>query len=185
MIRPVVVYGNPSLRKKSELVQNNYEGLQTLIADMFETMYNAEGVGLAAPQIGVNINLFIIDAREMDENDPTLVDFKKVFINPEIVEEWGDEWTFNEGCLSLPNIREDVKRRPNIKLRYVDENFNQFEESFDGIKARIIQHEYDHLNGVLFVDKLAMLKKRMIKNKLGAIEKGQVETEYRVKFYNH
>lgn len=183
MIRTVVAYGTPSLRRKSERIEKNMEGLNELIDDMYETMYRADGIGLAAPQIGENIRIFVIDASALEEDDSSLADFKKVFINPEILDESGDEWAFNEGCLSLPTIREDVKRKPNIKLKYCDENFNEFIEEFDGIKARIIQHEYDHLEGILFVDKIVPLRKRLLKSRLSALEKGKVDVSYKIKFF--
>lgn len=183
MIYPIVAFGNPLLRKKSEDITKDYEGLQQLIEDMFETMNASDGVGLAAPQIGKNIRLFIIDASPMEEDDPSLADFKKVFINPRIIEETGQEWDFTEGCLSLPTIREDVSRQSTVLIEYYDENFELKEETYDGIKARIIQHEYDHLEGILFVDHLPPLKKRLLKGKLSNIEKGKVKADYRLKFY--
>lgn len=182
MIKSVFTFGNLVLRKKSVEISKDYPNLQMLIDDMFETMYKAEGVGLAAPQIGENIRLFVIDASPMAEDDPSLVDFKKVFINPVIIEERGEEWVFNEGCLSLPSIREDVKRKSEVLLKYYNENFELKEELFTGIGARVIQHEYDHLEGILFVDRISALKKRLLKNKLGNIEKGKVDVNYKVKF---
>lgn len=182
MIKTIVAYGNQSLRKKSEEIEPDYEGLETLIDDMFETMYKSDGIGLAAPQIGKSIRLFVIDASVMADDDPTLDGFKKVFINAQKLDESGEEWEFNEGCLSLPAIREDIKRKEVIRLSYLDENFNPHEEVFDGIKARIIQHEYDHLEGVLFIDHVSPLRKRLLKSKLNAIEKGKVSTNYKIKF---
>jgi peptide deformylase len=188
MILPIVAYGDDVLKKKAEDITPDYPELKQLIADMFDTMYNAKGVGLAAPQIGKSIRLFIVDASPFaddEEEDLThLEDFKKVFINPLIIEEEGKEWPFNEGCLSIPGIREDVYRKPNILLKYQDENFNQFEERFEGIAARIIQHEYDHIEGVLFVDRLNPLKRRLLKNKLNNISKGEVNTNYKMRFPN-
>ena len=183
MIYPIVVYGNPSLRKVSEPIDANYPGLAKLLEDMFETMYSSDGVGLAAPQIGKGIRLFIIDAAPMEEDSPTLKDFKKVFINAQIIKEEGEPWGFNEGCLSLPEIRESVNRLSTITVRYQDENFVQHEETYDGIKARIIQHEYDHIEGRLFIDHISPIRKRLIGAKLTAIEKGKVNPSYRVKFY--
>lgn len=183
MIYPVVIYGTPLLRKVSEDITKDYEGLGGLIEDMFETMYSSDGIGLAAPQIGKNIRLFVIDASVMAEDDPELEGFKRVFINARIVEESGEEWPYNEGCLSLPTIREDVKRKPKIKIQYLNENFEACEEELDGIKARIVQHEYDHLEGVLFVDHLPAIRKRMLKRRLDNIAAGKVNVNYRCKFY--
>lgn len=183
MIYPIVVYGNPSLRRPSKDIDKDYADLPKLIEDMFETMYASDGIGLAAPQIGKNIRVFIIDASAMAEDDPSLKDFKRIFINAEITDRSGEPWSFSEGCLSLPDIREDVKRPETVVMKYLDENFEEKEETFDGIKARIIQHEYDHLDGKLFIDYVAPLRKRLIKGKLNAIEKGKVSTSYRVRFY--
>jgi peptide deformylase len=181
MVYPIVVYGSPMLRRISKEIDRNYPGLQQLVTDMFETMYVSDGVGLAAPQIGKSIRMFVIDGTPMAEDDPSLEGFKKVFINPEIMEETGDEWTFTEGCLSLPNIREDVVRPGNIRIRYFDENFVEHDETYEGIKARIMQHEYDHLDGVLFVDKIAPLKKKLIKGKLKDIAKGKANAAYKTR----
>lgn len=183
MIYPVVVYGNPSLRKRSVEIDADYPDLNKFLEDMFETMYSSDGVGLAAPQIGKNIRLFVIDATPMAEDDESLADFKHVFINPEITERSGAPWTFTEGCLSLPDIREDVNRPEEIVMTYLDENFQEHTETFNGIKARIIQHEYDHLEGKLFIDHISPLRKRLIKGKLSAIEKGKISPSYRVRFY--
>lgn len=191
MILPVVAYGNPVLKKVAEEIDEDYKDLNKLIADMFETMYEASGVGLAAPQINKSIRLFIVDAspfaevEEGEEPDPMaegLEGFKKVFINPIIEEESGEEWAFAEGCLSIPKLREDVMRKPNIKISYYDENWDFKEEEYDGYAARIIQHEYDHVEGVLFTDYLSPLKKRMLKKKLVNISKGDIEVPYRMKF---
>lgn len=182
MILPIVGYGNPVLKQKATLINSDYPGLETLIENMWETMYNANGVGLAAPQIGLSIRLFIIDASPFQEDNPALADFKKVFINPEIIEETGQDWYFNEGCLSFPEMREDILRKTNIKIRYQDENFQNIEEEFAGIAARIIQHEYDHIEGVVLVDRLSALKRRLIRNKLTKIIKGEVNAGYRMKF---
>jgi peptide deformylase len=188
MILPIVAYGDDVLKKKAEKITPDYPELKQLIADMFETMYNSKGVGLAAPQIGKSIRLFIVDASpfadDEEEDLSHLEDFKKVFINAEMIEEEGKEWAFNEGCLSIPGIREDVYRHPNILLRYQDENFNTFEERFDGIAARIIQHEYDHIEGILFVEHLNPLKRRLLKNKLSNISKGEVKVDYKMRFPN-
>ena len=191
MILPVVAYGSPILKREGEEIDEKYENLDKLIENMFETMYEANGVGLAAPQIDKSIRLFIVDAspfaevEEGEEPDPMaagLEDFKKVFINPIIEEEEGEEWAFAEGCLSIPTIREDVFRKPKIKISYFDENWDFHEENYDGYAARIIQHEYDHVDGVLFTDHLSPLKKRLLKKKLTNISKGDVEVKYRMKF---
>ena len=173
MILPIVAYGDPVLRKKSEEISKEYPNLQELIANMKETMYNASGVGLAAPQIGKAIRLFIIDASPFaDDDDITkeenevLKNFNRVFINPKIIKEEGDEWSFNEGCLSIPEIREDVWRQPTITIEYQDEQFEKHTEILSGLAARIFQHEYDHIEGVLFTDRISSLKKRLLKKKL-------------------
>ncbi|MEC3877983.1 peptide deformylase [Parapedobacter sp. 10938] len=179
---PIISYGDPILKRKGEAIEKDYPGLQQLIADMFETMYAANGVGLAAPQIGRSIRLFVIDASPYEEDEPGLGDFKKVFINAELLDEEGDKWVFNEGCLSIPDIREDVSRYPTIRIRYVDENWVEHEDELDGLAARIIQHEYDHTEGKLFTDKLSPLRKAMIKSKLDSISRGQVDVDYKMKF---
>lgn len=189
MILPIVAYGDPVLRKVGNEIPQDYPGLKDLIANMWETMYNAYGVGLAAPQVGVPVRLFLIDPSGFIDEDTmeqeeieVLKGLKKVFINPEIVEEEGDEWSFNEGCLSIPEVREDVFRKPRITIRYQDEDFNTYTESYDGLAARVIQHEYDHIEGILFTDKLSSLKKRLLKGKLGNISKGKIEADYRMRF---
>jgi peptide deformylase len=183
MLYPIYVYGTSVLRKQAQEIPEDYEGLDQLIEDMFETMYHAEGVGLAAPQIGKSLRLFIVDASAVDEDDEEFAeDFKKVFINPKIIEETGDEWIFNEGCLSIPQIREDVERKPEIRIQYYDENREFHDETYDGIKARIIQHEYDHLEGILFTDKINPLRKRLLTGRLKAISKGKIELDYKIKF---
>ena len=179
---PIIAYGDTVLRKKGEAITAEYPELKTLIENMFETMYGAHGVGLAAPQIGLAIRLFVIDATSFAEDEPALKDFKKVFINAQILEENGNKWSFNEGCLSIPDIREDIDRYENLKISYYDENFNHHEESFSGLAARIIQHEYDHIEGKLFVDKLSPLRKAMLQNKLSSISKGIVKVDYKMKF---
>jgi peptide deformylase len=178
MIYPIVVYGDAVLRKRAADIQEGTD-LKQLILDMYETMYAAHGIGLAAPQIGKSVRLFVVDGTTLDE-EPTLKDFKQAFINPVIVNETGTEWEFEEGCLSIPNIREDVSRKEKIKVKYFDENWKPKEETFNGMKARIIQHEYDHIEGKLFIDYLTPLKKRMLKGKLANISKGDVDTEYRI-----
>lgn len=180
MILPIVAYGDPVLKRISVEIEKSDETLQKLIADMFETMYAVNGVGLAAPQIGKNIRLFIADGNQIEALKDS--GFKKVFINAEILEENGQEWSYNEGCLSIPGVREDVLRLPKIKIKYQDENFKTHIEDFDGIAARIIQHEYDHIEGILFTDYLSALKKQLIKGKLQNISKGKTDAEYRMKF---
>jgi peptide deformylase len=184
MILPIVGYGHPVLKKKAENIDADYPELQKLIADMWETMYNANGVGLAAPQIGAAIRLFIVDASPFAEDEPELKDFRKVFINPAIIEEKGEAWYFNEGCLSFPDLRADVSRKAIIRISYLDENFKQQEDEFSGIAARIIQHEYDHIEGILFVDRISPLKRTLLRSKLTNIIKGAVNPGYKMKFYN-
>lgn len=169
------------LRKVSAEIDKDYPGLQKLIDDMFVTMQESDGVGLAAPQIGKSIRIFVVDATPMADEDPSLAGFKKVFINPEILQETGDKWTYTEGCLSLPNIREDVERLSHIRIKYYDENFELHEEEYEGVKARIMQHEYDHLDGVLFTDKIAPLKKKLIRGKLNDIAKGKAKAAYKTR----
>jgi peptide deformylase len=178
MIYPIVVYGDAVLRKRAADIERGTD-LEQLIQDMYETMHGAHGIGLAAPQIGKGIRLFVVDGTTL-EDEPTLKDFKQVFINPVILNETGTEWEFEEGCLSIPNIREEVARKEKIKVRYFDEKWEPKEENFDGMKARIIQHEYDHIEGKLFIDYLTPLKKRMLKGKLSDISRGDVDTEYRI-----
>ena len=182
MVMPIVAYGDPVLKKMSEEIEKDYPNLEGFIEDMFETMYDSSGVGLAAPQVGRSIRLFIIDGEKYSDEDESLRDFKRIFINPIIVEEEGKEWVFNEGCLSIPGIREDVKRKPHITLEYYDENFVLYEEEFDGVAARIIQHEYDHIEGVLFTDRINPLRRRLLKGKLHDIAKGNIEVDYKMKF---
>ncbi len=178
---PVTVYGDALLRKKATNIDKDYEGLNEIIENMWETMYSSDGVGLAAPQIGKSIRIFIVDATSGADEEPELVDFKKVFINPEIIEIFGEEWVMNEGCLSLPEIREDVSRPEKVRIKYFDENFNEHEEVFKGYAGRIVQHEYDHLEGVLFIDYLSPLRKRLLKGKLNSIARGKVQPNYRIK----
>lgn len=185
MILPIVAYGDPVLKKKAEEIAEDYPDLQTLIANMFETMYNAHGVGLAAPQIGKSIRLFVVDATPMaegEDGDPTCEDFKRVFINPIIFEESGEEWGFEEGCLSIPKIREEVKRKESLKIEYYDENWDLYEEELDGFAARVVQHEYDHIEGILFLDKISPFKKTLLKGKLTDITKGNIDVDYKMKF---
>jgi len=188
MILPIVAYGDPVLKREADEIDENYEGLNALIENMFETMENAQGVGLAAPQIGLGIRLFIVDTspfaedEDSDEDTEKLKEFRKVFINPIILEEAGTKWNFNEGCLSIPNIREDVARKPQIVIEYYDENFELKEETYDGLIARVIQHEYDHVDGVLFTDRLSPIRKKFLKKKLDNISKGIVNVDYKMKF---
>lgn len=191
MILPIVAYGDPVLRKVGKEIDKEYPQLEKLIADMKETMYNAQGVGLAAPQIGKAIRLFLIDAspfaedEELEEEDRNVLkDFNRVFINAKILEEKGDEWAFSEGCLSIPDVREDVFRQETITIEYQDENFEKHTETLSGLAARVFQHEYDHIEGVLFTDKLSSLKKRLIKKKLENISKGKINAGYRMRFPN-
>ena len=178
---PVTVYGDPLLRKKAEAIEKDHPKLDEIIENMWETMYYSDGVGLAAPQVGLSIRLFVIDASSGADEEPELEGFKKVFINPEIIETKGDEWTMNEGCLSLPEIREDVSRHDEVTIKYFDENFVEHTETYKGFAGRVIQHEYDHLEGILFVDYLSPLRKRLLKGKLIAISKGKVRPHYRIK----
>jgi peptide deformylase len=179
MTYPIVVYGHPILRKVAAEIDRDYPGLEQLIADLFETMYRSEGLGLAAPQIGKSIRIFVIDGKPAAEDEPALADFKKAFINPHITERSGDLVLMTEGCLSIPNLREEVNRESHIRIRYYDENWNYHDEVYKGYSARIIQHEYDHLDGILFTDKVSPLKKRLLKSKLAAISKGKFEADYR------
>ncbi len=189
MILPIVAYGDAVLRKTGQEIDKDYPQLNKLIADMKETMHNAQGVGLAAPQIGKAIRLFVIDASPFadddslnDEESAFLENFKRVYINPKILKEEGEEWAFNEGCLSIPNIREDVWRQSDVTVEYQDENFTKHTETLTGLAARVFQHEYDHIEGVLFTDKISPLKKRLIKRKLDNISKGKININYRMRF---
>lgn len=189
MILPIVAYGDPVLKKVGVEIDPDYPDLQKLIANMFDTMYHAKGVGLAAPQIGKSIRLFIVDATPFsedpeDEEEAALAGFKKVFINAKIIEQHGKEWAFNEGCLSIPKIREDVMRKPELTIYYLDENFVEHTESFKGLAARIIQHEYDHIEGKLFTDRISPLRKRLLQGKLNDISKGRIEVDYKMRFPN-
>lgn len=195
MILPIVVYGDPVLRKKCVDIDKNYENLPQLIKNMYETMYDANGVGLAAPQIGKAIRLFVIDASpfaEVDEDEePEFTEaemkamdgFKKTFINAQIIEETGEEWKFNEGCLSIPKIREDVIRKPKLTIEYYDEDFKKHSDTYEGVIARVIQHEYDHIEGVLFTDKISPFKRKLISGKLADISKGKFRADYKTKVF--
>ncbi|MBC2845667.1 peptide deformylase [Winogradskyella flava] len=189
MILPIVAYGDPVLKKKAKEIDKDYPKLNELIESMYETMYGAYGVGLAAPQIGLPIRLFLVDTEPFSEDDELsekdreqMKNFRKTFINAQILEEEGDEWAFNEGCLSIPDVREDVFRQPKIKIQYQDENFDTHVEQYDGLIARVIQHEYDHIEGVLFTDKLSSFKKRLIKGRLTNISKGKIKIDYKMRF---
>ncbi len=181
MILPVTVYGHPVLRKVGSAIDNNYEGLQDLIQNMFQTMYNAEGIGLAAPQVGLSIRLFVVDLTPLEDEFPECKDFKKTFINAEIVERSGDPGVEEEGCLSLPGIRENVERPGHIRIKYMDENWVAHDEVYKDWMARVLQHEYDHIDGTLFVDRISPIKRRLIKSKLQAISKGKVNVRYKIK----
>lgn len=184
MILPVILYGDPVLKKVGNAIDADYTNLQDIIKNMWQTMYAASGVGLAAPQIGLSIRLFVVDTAQMaDKKKSNFVGIKKVFINPTILSEEGEEWKYEEGCLSIPGIREDVFRKPTIKIHYFDEQFNECTEAFDELNARVIQHEYDHIEGILFVDKLKPLKKKLLQNKLTKIMRGEVDIDYRVRAY--
>lgn len=192
MILPIVMYGDPVLRKVAVDIDKNDEGLKQLISDMFETMYNANGVGLAAPQIGKSIRLFVIDTQPFSEDEDDeftpeqrkeLKAFKQVFINARILSEDGEEWKFSEGCLSIPKIREDVSRKPDIEIEYYDEKFQKHREKYDGVIARVIQHEYDHIEGRLFTDIISPFKRKMISGKLADIAKGKISADYKTRVY--
>ncbi|SDQ58035.1 peptide deformylase [Flagellimonas zhangzhouensis] len=189
MILPIVAYGDPVLRKVAKDIDSEYPKLDELINNMWDTMYNAHGVGLAAPQVGLPIRMFVIDTTPFaDDEDLTqeeqkqLDGFKKVFINAKIEEENGKEWDFSEGCLSIPDIREDVSRKAEIVISYLDEDFKSHKETYDGLLARVIQHEYDHIEGILFTDKLSSLKKRLLKSRLEKISKGKINADYKMRF---
>lgn len=191
MIVPIVGYGDPVLRKVGENISESYPNIKELIDTMYETMYNASGVGLAAPQIGLAIRLFVIDTEPFSDSDGLSSDeqnqlkgFKQTFINAKMILEEGEEWAFNEGCLSIPDVREDVIRNEKITIEYLDENFEKKVEVFDGMIARVVQHEYDHIEGILFTDKISSLKKTLIKKKLQNIMEGKARPDYRMKFCN-
>jgi len=181
MIFPVVIYGAPVLRKVAQDIPKDMEGLEQFVSDMWETMYVSDGVGLAAPQVGRSLRLFVIDGTPMSEDDTSVEGFKKTFINAKIVERKGDNVIMGEGCLSIPTIREEVDRPHEIRIQYYDEQWNFHDEWFTGIAARIVQHEYDHLEGILFTDHLSPLRKRLLKGKLAGIAKGKFNVDYRFK----
>ena len=183
MILPIVAFGSPILREKCKEISKYFPDLPEIIDDMFDTMYAASGVGLAAPQINKSIRMFIIDTAPFvydKEND--IQPMKQVFINPKMIKEEGQKWLFNEGCLSIPEIREDISRKSEIEIEFLNENFQKQQKKFDGITARVIQHEYDHLDGILFTDKISPLRKRVLKGKLSDISKGKVEISYKMRF---
>ena len=190
MILPIVGYGDPVLRKVAEDITPEHPSLKEIIANMYETMYNANGVGLAAPQVGLSIRLFVIDATPFGDDEDLSIEeqqllksFKRTFINAKILKEEGELWGFNEGCLSIPDVREDVYRHDTITIEYCDEDFNVKTEVFNGLIARVIQHEYDHIEGILFTDKISSLKKRLIQKKLKNITEGKTFQDYRMKFF--
>ena len=180
MILPIYAYGQPVLRKKASDIDAQYPDLNALIDNMFETMYDSNGIGLAAPQVGLSIRLFLVDGSEIEDINPK--GFKEVFINPVIEEEFGTEWEFEEGCLSIPDVRAHVKRKGELTIRYFDRNWNEYTKTFNGMAARIIQHEYDHIEGVLFTDRISPLKRNMLKRRMEGISKGRVNVDYKMKF---
>jgi peptide deformylase len=186
MILPIFAYGQPVLKKVGEPISADYPGLEELVENMWQTMYKAHGVGLAAPQIGLSIRLFVVDTLQVQKDkeaaDKVLDGFKKVFINPVALEESGDAWKYEEGCLSIPDVRGEVERLSEIRIKYQDLEFNWHEETFTGLNARVIQHEYDHIEGRLFVEKLKPLKKRLVQRKLDMIKVGKVDADYKLKF---
>ncbi|MFT5617353.1 MAG: peptide deformylase [Arenicella sp.] len=183
MIFPIVAYGDPVLKKRAQDIPNDGSvDIKKLSENMYETMYNASGVGLAGPQVGLSQRIFVVDAQGMEDEDSEIKGLKKVFINPEIIEEIGEEWGFEEGCLSIPDIRGEVERKPQIKIKYYDTDWNEHIEEYDGMTARVIQHEYDHLEGILFTDKISAFRKRLLKNKLAKISKGNIKQTYKMRF---
>lgn len=182
MILPIYAYGQSVLKQEGEFIEPGYPGLSELIANMWETMYHAQGVGLAAPQVGFSIRLFVIDTIQMMEENKKGEGIKQVFINAEKVEENGEPWSYEEGCLSIPDIRGDVDRPPHIRLRYFDEQFQEHEQLFTGLNARVIQHEYDHIDGILFIERLKPIKRQLIRRRLDSIRKGTISVDYRMKF---
>lgn len=181
MILPVCVYGDPVLRKVADPIGPDYPNLKEVLENLWETMYHADGVGLAAPQVGLSIRIFVIDASAGAEEEPSLKDFRKTFINPVLLERGGEPWIMEEGCLSLPELREDVSRPEMVRIRYQDENFQEFEEEYHGFVARVIQHEYDHLEGVLFIDFLSSLRRKLLRGRLANITAGKVQPHYKIK----
>ena len=181
MVLPIFVYGNPVLRKKAVDIGPDYPKFNDFVTNLWDTLEKCDGLGLAAPQVGEAIRMFAIDGKRLVEDDPSMEGFRKLFINARILERSGEDNTYNEGCLSLPGIHEDVIRKSIIRINYQDENFVTHEETFDGLKARIIQHEYDHIDGILFVDHLSPLKRKMLKGKLTAIMLGKADAKFKMK----
>ncbi len=179
MIYPIVLYGDPVLKRKAKEVEHGDESVKEFVANLFETMYAAQGVGLASPQVGISLRVFIVDSTPMEEKEEG--GLRQAFINPVMLDENGEPWAFEEGCLSIPGIREDVNRKPKIRIKYFDEEWVEHEREFEGMQARIIQHEYDHIEGILFTDYISSFKKRLLKGKLANISKGKTDAEYRVK----
>jgi peptide deformylase len=184
MIYPIVVYGHPVLRITAEDVEKDHPDLQQLISDLFETLYNADGIGIAAPQVGRTERVFVIDGSPLEEDEPTLKNFKKAFINARIIEKSGETAPMKEGCLSIPNFKEEVRRESHIRITYYDENWEFHDETYDGYIARVIQHEYDHLEGIMYTDRVSPLRKRLIKGKLAAISRGMFDAHYRTVVLN-
>ena len=182
MIYSIVAYGDPVLRKKATEINKDYPKLEEIIANMFDTMYRSKGVGLAAPQIGIAIRLFVVDATPFQDEDDIALGFKKVFINAEMIVEEGKKWKFNEGCLSIPGVREDIERKEEVSIEYYNEEWKLQKEILHGLAARIVQHEYDHIEGILFTDRISPLRKRVLKNKLADISRGVVDVEYKMRF---
>lgn len=181
MILPIYVYGQPVLKRKADAIEPDYEELSALISDMWETMYKAKGVGIAAPQIGRSIRLFVVDTIQLEDEERDFKGIKQVFINAQKIEEDGELWEYEEGCLSIPQIRADVERSERIQLRYLDESFKEHVTLFDGITARVIQHEYDHIEGILFTERIKPIKRRLVRRKLENIRKGELEADYPVR----
>ncbi|MDH5366468.1 MAG: peptide deformylase [Cyclobacteriaceae bacterium] len=181
MIYPIVVYGDPVLKKQGKNLEKEKTDVIQLSNDMFETMEGANGIGLAAPQIGKSLRMFVVDGTPINDEEEDMSDFRKVFINPEIIEESGEDWVFEEGCLSIPDVRAEVERPERLRIRFFDEKWEEHEEEFDGMKARIIQHEYDHIEGILFTDHISPFKRKILKGKLTNISKGKIKTSYRIK----
>ena len=182
MVLPVVAYGHPVLKKVAREIDPSFPKLREFVDDMFETMYQSDGVGLAAPQVNQSIRLFVVDSSAFSDKYPESKEFKRVFINAKIYKFEGEEYSFNEGCLSFPGLREDIVRKPVIHIKFFDENFQPHDERFDGINARVIQHEYDHIEGIVFVDRMSSLRRMIIKGKLNDISKGNIEVAYRMIF---
>src|SRR5688500_7983651 len=182
MILPIYAYGQPVLRKKSLPINKDYPNLGQLIDDMYETMYSAKGVGLAAPQIGRDIRLFVMDTIQLDKKNGTATGIKKVFINAERIEESGEPWLYEDGCLSIPDVHAEIERQSLIRLRYLDTEWNEHLETFEGVNGRVIQHEYDHIEGILFIDRMKPLKRRMINRRLEKIKKGIVDVNHPMRF---